>query len=60
MRILKNVFVNRISKIIDGDLKGRKGKVVAFDSEFDEVLISCNDDKTFIQVSSEMILQEGS
>lgn len=53
---MKALYVGRAGEIISGVLKGAKGKVVAFDSEFDEALIQM-DDETFVNVSSEMIYQ---
>jgi hypothetical protein len=53
---MKPLYIGRVGEITSGALKGFAGKVVAFDSEVDEALIKL-DDNTFVNIKSEMILQ---
>lgn len=54
---MKPLIVNGEGVIVRGALEGHVGKVVAFDSERDVVLLQF-DSETFVNVSSEMVLQE--
>ncbi len=54
---MKRVFVNRDAKITVGELRGKSGLVIGFDSEKDEVEIEV-DGNTTITTSSDNIVQE--
>lgn len=53
---MKKMLIGKNGKITKGVFKGRTGPVVAFDSQYDEVLVEV-DEITCIQISSEYVDQ---
>lgn len=55
---MKPLRVGGNAVIIDGILKGHKGKIVGFDSELDEAWVEL-DSLTLVGTNSENLLQDG-
>lgn len=53
---MNKIWIGKMGKITKGIFKGYVGLVVAFDSQYDEVLVEM-DDITCIQISSKYIEQ---
>lgn len=53
---MKRILVGKTGKITEGSFKGYSGSVVAFESQYDEVLVEV-DEITCIQISSEYVDQ---
>lgn len=54
---MKPLWVNKKGTITEGELKGREGLVVGFDSTIDKATIEL-DDKTHVTISSDYIDQD--